>query len=38
MDLSDRLEALRRVEAGEPVDEVAKSYKVSGSTISRLQT
>jgi DNA invertase Pin-like site-specific DNA recombinase len=38
MDLNDRQEALRRIEAGEPVDEVAKSYKVSSSTISRLQT
>jgi DNA invertase Pin-like site-specific DNA recombinase len=37
MDLKDRQEALRRVQAGEAVDEVAKSYKVSASTISRLQ-
>jgi hypothetical protein len=36
MDLDARLEALRRIEAGEPVDEVAESYKVSPSTISRL--
>jgi Helix-turn-helix domain len=38
MDLNARLEALRRIQAGEPVDEVAESYKVSSSTISRLQT
>lgn len=37
MDLKQRQEALRRVEAGEDVNEVARSYKVSGSTISRLQ-
>jgi DNA invertase Pin-like site-specific DNA recombinase len=37
MDLNDRLEALRRVQAGEAVDEVAKTYKVSASTISRRQ-
>jgi DNA invertase Pin-like site-specific DNA recombinase len=37
MNEGQRQEALRRVEAGEKVDEVAKSYKVSASTISRLQ-
>jgi DNA invertase Pin-like site-specific DNA recombinase len=37
MDLNARLEALRRMEAGESVDEIARSYKVSPSTIARLQ-
>jgi DNA invertase Pin-like site-specific DNA recombinase len=38
MDLKQRQEALRRVQAGEDVDEVAKSYKVSGTTIGRIQS
>ncbi len=32
-----RWEALRRIEAGEPINQIARSYNVSHSTISRLR-